>query len=410
VARRAVHASLAGLLLAALWACGAGGAESREDAERAAAQRVLERQATAVRDGDERGYLSAVDPRAGGYRAEQRRVFANLQRLPLTQWSYEVSKVRHTGRGGGARVEAEVRLRYRLRGDDRAPITATEKLAFVKRGGTWFVSAELPGSDRQLWEQGDVTVVRGERSTVLGTGHSRDVLRGLAKDADRAVSAVGRVWRHEWPERVVLEAPASLRRMAELLDAPASSYEGIAAVTTGEVGASPKAPADRIVINPEAYGQLSADGRQVVVTHETVHVASRTRTGAATPLWLSEGFADWVAFRDSDSTPKEAAAELADAVRAGKLPRELPSDGDFGFGRNPEELGRAYESGWLACRLIAGEWGEAKLLSFYLRVGESARGGANGSAIVDRALRRELGLTLGEFTARWRSYVRDELS
>jgi hypothetical protein len=209
---------------------------------------------------------------------------------------------------------------------------------------------------------------------------------------------------------VVLEAPASLRRMAQLLDASASTYEGIAAVTTGEVGASPKAPADRIVINPEAYGQLSAQGRQVVVTHETVHVASRTHTGAATPLWLSEGFADWVGYRDTDSTPKDAAAELLRAVRDGKPPRELPSDRDFRFGSDPEELGRAYESGWLACRLIAGEWGEAKLLSFYLRVGESARTGGKGSEIVDRAMRRELGLTLAEFTARWRSYVRDELS
>lgn len=391
-------------------ACGTGGGESGESRELAAAQQVLQRQAAAVRSGNEREYLAAVDPQAAGrYRSAQRQVFANLRRMPLTQFSYRVEKVRHTGEGGLSRMEADVRLRYRLRGDDRAPVTATERLALVERGSHWYVNSELPDSDRQLWEQGEITVVRGGHSMVLGVGRSQEELHALARDADRAVLAVDGLWRREWPHRVVLEAPGSLRRMAQLLDAPAKSYEGIAAVTTGEAGGSSKAPADRIVINPEAYGLLSEDGRQVVVTHETVHVASRTHTGAATPLWLSEGLADWIGYHGTGRAPKDAAAELIRAAKDGKLPRELPSDRDFRFGNDPEALGRAYESGWLACRMIAGEWGEEKLMSFYLRAGESGSTGKKGRASLDRAMREELGLTSREFTERWRSYVRDEL-
>ena len=378
-----------------------------------ALQRVLERQANAVRSGDESRYVAETDARAARYRTAQRKVFGNLQRLPFTEWSYRILKLRHTKRDGRARIEADVRLRYRLRGDDRAPVTATERLAFAKRDGRWYVSAELPGSDRQLWEQGEITVIRGEQSMVLGVGRGREALRALARDADRSVSEVSGVWPRPWPRRVVVEAPESLRRMAQLLDAPAKTYEGIAAVTTGEAGESAKAPADRIVVNPEAYGQLSEEGRQVVVTHETVHVATRTHTGSATPLWLSEGLADWIGYRGTGRTPKGAAAELVRAAETGELPRELPSDRDFRFGSDPEALGRAYESGWLACRFIAGEWGDAKLLDFYLRVGESGSTGGEGDrdeANVDRAMRAELGLTLAEFTERWRSYVRGELS
>ncbi|SCK27716.1 hypothetical protein H181DRAFT_02143 [Streptomyces sp. WMMB 714] len=412
-------------VLVAACGCGPAGSGDGADRERAEIQRVLERQATAVRSGHEKRYEAEIDPRAERYRAAQREVFGNLQRLRLTQWTYRLHGLRHTdgsgpdeaGGGKGGRVEAQVRLRYRLRGDDRAPVTATERLAFVERGGRWYVSGELPRSDVQLWEQGELSVVRGDRSSVLGVGRSKEDLRRLAQDADRAVSRVEEVWPRPWPDRVVVEAPASLRRMAQLLDAPASSYEGIAAVTTGDAGESQNAPADRIVVNPEAYGELSEEGRQVVVTHETVHVASRTHTGRLTPMWLSEGLADWIGYRGTGRTPRSAAAELVRAAEAGELPQELPSDRDFKFGNDPERLGRAYESGWLACLFIAEEWGEEKLLDFYLRVGDAGDSGSSGSpspeeerAAADKAMRAELGLTLDDFTERWRSYVRAELS
>lgn len=399
--------ALAGVVLAAVSGCGGGGEPSRESRERAAVQQVLDRQAAAVRDGKESAYLAAVDSRAKSYRTEQRQVFGNLRRLPLTEWSYRVGDVRSAGGGSPGRIQADVRLRYKLRGDDHVPVSVNERLAFTEREGKWYVSDELPGSDRQLWEQGEITVVRGERSLVLGADRSREDLEGLARKADTAVSQVDREWPRSWPHRVVVESPSSLRDMARLLDAPASSYEGIAAVTTGEAGEQTKASADRIVVNPEAYGDLSDEGQQVVLTHETVHVASRTHTSGATPLWLSEGLADWIGYGATDRTPKEAAAELVRAAKAGKLPRELPTDKDFRFGRDAAELGRAYESGWLACRLIADEWGRDKLLDLYLRLGSAQK---SQGAAVEEAMQSELGVSTREFTERWRSYVRKQVS
>ena len=419
------------LLALAGCACEPGGAPGARR-ERAALQAVLERQAVAVLGhGGERRFLSAVDPRAVRFRAAQRRVFRNLRRLPLAHWSYRVADVRGGGPSGGEasasgprRAEATVRLRYRLRGQDRAAVAVTERYAVVRRSGRWYLSGELRGGEPQLWEQGTLAVVRGRRSLVLGTvsgaagaraGEERARLRALARAADRAVAETARLWPHGWPRRVVVERPYGQRQLARLLGEPESTYSDIAAVTTGEGGREVRAAADRIVLNPSAYGELSGAGRHVVLTHETVHVATRTLTGPATPLWLSEGVADWAGYRHAARSlraPRRAAPELASAVRHKRLPHSLPADRDFRFGNRADALARAYEGGWLACRFVADRWGEGKLLALYRAVGESEAGSGEGAedAAVDHAMRAELGLDRGEFTARWRAYVRRTLS
>ncbi|MCD9142104.1 hypothetical protein [Streptomyces albireticuli] len=441
--RRAAAWLAAGLLtLQALCGCGTlgpGSGPDVPDGDRKAVRALLDRWSAALRDRDERAFLAAVDPAAEGYRAEQRRVFANLAAVPLATWEYRL--VRTGGfapaQGDGRRLAAETELRYRLAGYDAAPVVTKARLTVVERDGRWYVTAEDAPRGRQLWQQGPVTAVRGERSLVLGVGQDRARLEALAAAADRAVPAVAAAWRDggpgegdedggdggdgksgkgrggkggkagpgAWPGRVVVQMPASVERMAALLDSPVSNYRGIAAVTTGEVGGSGEAPADRIIVNPEAYGALGSFGRQVVLTHETAHVATRALTSAATPLWLSEGFADWTAYRGTGRTARQAAPELARAVAAGKAPRGLPTDADFGFAGESGRLARAYEEGWLACRMIAERWGEEKLVAFYRGVGGRER----RSGAVGAELRRVLGISQVEFTAEWRAYVEREL-
>ncbi|MFC5724612.1 hypothetical protein ACFP1Z_31115 [Streptomyces gamaensis] len=396
------------LVLTASGGCGVDGAPGARPGD-GTVQRLLDRWAAAVRDHDEAAFLAAVDPGSPAYRQRQRQVFESLAAVPLASWEYRL--VRTGGfapePGDGRRVAAQAELRYRLDGYDTAPVTTGVRLTLVERDGRWYVAAEDPHqAGRQLWQQGRVTAVRGRHSLVLGVGQDEDRLKAVADLADAAVPAVTDAWRggQEWPGRVVVEMPESLERMAALLDAPAANYRGIAAVTTGEVGGSGKAPADRIVVNPEAYGVLGDLGRRVVLTHETTHVATRALTSRATPLWLSEGFADWAAYRGSGRTARQAAPELARAVASGYLPKNLPADADFGFTGEAGRLAGAYEEGWLACRMIAEQWGEAKLVAFYRAVGGHSR----RSGAVESALRAELGVSKAEFTDRWRAYVKRE--
>ncbi|WP_030898645.1 hypothetical protein [Streptomyces sp. NRRL S-474] len=378
------------LLLVVLTGCGG---RSAADPAVADVQRLLDRRAAAVLDHDERAYArtgTAPD-------------LARLHHVPLADWSYRVTGLRRTG--GTATADAE--LRYRLAGYDRAPVTVGRTLRLSRDAdGRWSVDTDRPAkkSAQQLWDQGAVRVVRGDHSLVLGVGQSGRSLRDYAELADRAVPAVSRAWGTDWGRQVVVLVPESLEGMAGLLGSSASSYRGIAAVTTGETGAPARAPADRVIVNPDAFSLLGGPGEQVVVTHETTHVATRRNTTAATPLWLSEGYADWVGYRTTDRTPREAAPELARAVTRGQAPTGLPDDKDFGFTGDASRLAHAYESGWTACRLIADRWGDARLADFYRAVGEHRK----REGAVEEAMREVLGTTPEEFTGLWREYLREQ--
>ncbi|MZD06360.1 hypothetical protein GTW43_14830 [Streptomyces sp. SID5785] len=382
-----------GALLLGLAGCDT--APAPVDARRAAVQRVLDRRADAVLDGDGAAYRATggADPY----------LLTDLAAIPFASWAYRLDGLS----GSGSRITADAELRYRVEGYDKVPVVTRRTLTLKRTDGRWRVVGDEPAdrSGRQLWEQGEVTAVRGEHSLVLGVGQQENVLRGYSRLADRAVPAVTDSWGKEWAGQVVVLVPGSLDGMGELLGSPASGYRGIAAVTTGEAGGSGAAPADRVIINPEAYGVLGTVGKQVVLTHETAHVATRAVTTAATPLWLSEGYADWTGYRKAGRTPGQAAPELQRAVRAGTAPQQLPEDGDFGFSSDPARLARAYESGWLACRMIADRWGEDRLNAFYRAVG----GHTQRSGAVEGALQSILGIGEQDFTARWRTYVQEQL-
>ncbi|GHH01927.1 hypothetical protein GCM10018780_30560 [Streptomyces lanatus] len=379
------------LLLVSLVGCGRGAAP---DTARDEVQRLLDRRAAAVVGRDEAAYLGTG----------ARDWFDHLRAVPIADWSYRLTALRRTG--DTARVDAE--LSYRVQGYDRSPVRVGRTLSLVLDAeGAWYVRSDRPakGSAEQLWDQGEVSVVRGADSLVLGVGQSETQLRAYAELADHAVPAVAQAWGTNWARHVVVLVPRSLSDMAGLLGAPESSYRGIAAVTTGETGAPAGAPADRIILNPDAYGVLGGTGKQVVLTHETTHVATRAHTSAATPLWLSEGYADWVGYLGTGRSPSQAAPELRDAVAEGRAPEGLPADADFGFSGDAAKLAQAYEGGWMACRMIADRWGEVRLADLYRAVGAHER----RAGAVEGALKDVLGISLEEFTGQWREYLRAQL-
>ncbi|RII18242.1 hypothetical protein DSC45_10025 [Streptomyces sp. YIM 130001] len=391
---------MAGLCLAALLGVASCQAPAPDDGAHDEVQALLDRRAEAVVDRDARAYRATQAPgKASGGE------FDRVGQVPLSAWKYRLTDLERSG----AHATAGVELSFRIGGYDRAPVTVQRTLRLDRRADRWYVADERAGKDagEQLWEQGDVVSVTGRHSLVLGVGRSRAKLREYADLADRAVPAVQDAWGRDWPGRVVILVPESLDDMGDLLGAPAAGYRGIAAVTTGETGGADRAPADRVVLNPDAFDVLGSFGRQVVLTHETTHVATRAATSKTTPMWLSEGFADWVGYRGSGRGAAQAAPETKDAVERGEVPEALPADDDFGFEDDPEALARAYEGGWLACRMIAERWGESELLDFYRAVGDS-RARSKGDA-VEHALRDVLDTTPQDFTARWREYVRGQV-
>jgi hypothetical protein len=240
-------------------------------------------------------------------------------------------------------------------------------------------------------------VAKGDDSLVISLDSQKDA-DDYAVVADRAVESVSRVWGKNWKQKAVVYLPAKQSEMEYVLGAQPNTYTQIAAVTMAELDSPQVGAPVRIVANPKLFEELGKQGRRIVLTHETTHVAS-TATASPVPLWLAEGFADYVAFTAVSVQDESAAKELFKAVRAGKVPKTLPPP--EAFAASSADLPQAYESGWLACRLISEREGQSKLVKFYRAVHASK----SPTGLAD-AFRTVLGTTEAEFTADWQKYLK----
>lgn len=162
-----------------------------------------------------------------------------------------------------------------------------------------------------------------------------------------------------------------LAKACATVRAAVSSWHGVAVVQVvddvgGDPGVAAEALGATVSVHREAWARLTATGRQVVLTHELVHVATAAFTTSRTPQWLVEGLADAVALRDSGLPDRVAAQELAAAVARGELPTALPAARDF-----EAEPALAYEQSWLAVDLMLRRFGSAAVLGLYRDAGRS---------------------------------------
>jgi hypothetical protein len=100
----------------------------------------------------------------------------------------------------------------------------------------------------------------------------------------------------------------------------------------------------------------------VVLTHELTHVATRATAKVTVPLWVEEGFANYVAYHGSGLAPRVVAAEVLPLVRAGTAEDHLPSTEAFDAARGP--IAPAYADAWLAFDLMA-SGGARRPTAFY---------------------------------------------
>jgi hypothetical protein len=357
---------------------------------------------------DREGFDATIDRQAD---PRTRRLFTNLNRLPLAALDLRyvgddesaLTPQRRTALGGTDAWMAQVEVSWRLRDIDPKPARVNVPVTLVSRGPKTYVvsitGSRVAGERVPAWLLGDIKVAKGDRSLVIAIDRGGDDPADYAQALDRAISDVTEVWGREWRQRAVLYLPKTQQQMERALGARSGSYAKIAAVTTAEVDRPvPDAPV-RIVANPRLFADLGAQGRRIVLTHETVHVASAA-TASPVPLWLAEGFADYVAFRAVDVPTGSAANELFRAVRAGRVPKELP--GPAMFAASSDQLAQAYESSWLACRLIARDYGTAKLIRFYRFVHAS-----KSENRLAAAFQLVLGTTQAEFVRDWQAYLRE---
>ncbi|TCO51973.1 hypothetical protein EV646_101969 [Kribbella antiqua] len=384
--------------------------EAAEGVRRAAAgEAVLQKMATAVDDDSRSGFLATIDPKASAFRVSARTIFANLGKLPLATFQLRyvsddpaaLTPDRQTELGGTASWLAQVEVSWQLKGYDAKPARETIPVTFVTRDGTTYAASFserfVAGQRRPIWMLGAIDVAKGDHSLVISLDGEADA-ESYVSVTDRAVDSVSDVWGDNWRRKVVVYLPATQAQMEYVLGAQPNTYTQIAAVTMAELDTPQAGAPVRIVANPKLFDELGRQGRRIVLTHETTHVAS-TATASPVPLWLAEGFADYVAFTAVPVQDESAAKELFKAIRAGKVPSTLPTP--EAFAASSTELPQAYESAWLACRLISEREGQSKLVKFYRTVHLSK----SPTGLAD-AFRTVLGMTEQEFVVEWQKYLK----
>jgi hypothetical protein len=377
-------------------------------ARTAAIKALMARRAHAVLTRDRVEFLADLDPRQARFRTRQAQVFDNMKSVPFASWTYVIDADReraHTPALDAARGtwwSPTVTLRFAIKGYDRVPTEEPQGLTFTQRAGRWYLAADADflrsghPTQREIWDGGPVRVLRGTSCIVLS--HSRgSALAGQVRgECDAAIPKVTAVWGTGWLRKVVLVVPDTSKELKAIIS-DVGDVSNIAAVATAELvdpatGYHPVG--DRVVVNPDTFGQLGALGRKVVLTHEVTHVASRAATGPNVPTWMVEGLADYVGFLQTDLPLSVTASELQATMRKGKVPDELPLDSEFAGGR--ADLAETYEMSWLAVKLIVKKYGQARMLKLYRDIGANESGSA-----VELAFAQDLKTTVTSFTRTW---------
>jgi hypothetical protein len=377
-------------------------ASPRADAIRS----LLERRARALLERDETAFTADLDPLADPwFRQRQRDLFRNLAAVPLAEWDYllegetDVSSLDVPADESWA---PNVRLSYRLRGVDVEPSSQGMAYLFTQRGGRWYLNSDTalePVGKRTWrgpWDFGPCQVLAGTGGFVLSHPGGEALAARVLAELDGAVTAVTEVWGPAWSRQVAVLIPGSVDEMRALVG-PGFATGSIAGVAVAD-RVDPDthtARGQRVVLNPDSAGALSPLSLGVLLRHEITHIAARGETVDGAPMWVLEGFADYVGYRRSDVPPRKAAPLLAAQVQRG-VPTALPTDADF----RGEAMELAYQQSWSLNLYLASTLGEPGLVRLHRRLARVP------VSEVDGVLRDATGQDSAGLVRGWQDFLR----
>ncbi|MEU4743472.1 hypothetical protein AB0G02_23830 [Actinosynnema sp. NPDC023658] len=353
----------------------AAAADPTSSARADAVRSLLERRARALLERDEPAFTADLDPQADpAFRQRQRDLFRNLAAVPLAEWTYELAGEADLSTlrlpASDEAWAPDVRLSYRLSGVDVEPSGQGMAYLFTRRGDRWYLNSDTALEPlgkrtwRGPWDFGPCHVVSGTGGFVLSHPGGEVLAARVLAELDGAVTAVTEVWGQAWSRQVAVVVPASADEMVALVG-PGFATGAIAGVAVADRvdPTTHTARGQRVVLNPDSAGVLSPLSLRVLLRHEITHIAARGETVDGAPMWVLEGFADYVGYRRSDVPPAKAAPLLAAQVRQG-LPTALPSDADFRGGA----MELAYQQAWSLNLYLASSLGEPGLVGLYRRL------------------------------------------
>ena len=353
-------------------------AERPEPSQQEQVRTLLDDRAVALEDGDPRAYAATA---TGAQRRRDRADARRARRLRLRKVAMSADRVDVSG----DRATVQVSATYAIAGV-RGTFEIERRVRARRTAGGWRVIAAHGRRGLPPWEVDDFRERRTEHFVVLappevavdelvvaledGYATMRDLLtRGRLRRRYLVVVAAGPEQARALTTEIRgVETLAALADATVVQDEPAARTEKVISL--------------RLVVVWGPFSSLDAEGRRRVVTHELTHAALTGLTSGRMPAWLSEGVALYVS---GDRRPAPPGADLAALSEPGAIAR-----------LTGEAQATAYSASSAAAFAIADRFGTDKLLELYEAFNNPRLRGQPGPQLVNRALRRVLGITLAD--------------
>ena len=326
---------------------------------------MLNAQSGALIDGNEAGFLAAVDPTATSAVAAYKRMYANLRALHVSTFDQSADASFVDGR-----ADVEIGVYYCLAylcGEADLDVTFD-----VVNGKAKIVAYTAPAVSADdvvpiPWQASALSVVTGTDATgtdviVAADAAEKSQLSRVLPMAERAAAAADKYAHWE-------EVPTYLVYLAGHRDA-AKWFGGILENSDGESVSLSSTDIEVMVVLPDAADKryTGDGGLEMVIQHEMGHVATLYNDSQDYDYdSLIEGIAEYIAYTGHPTWDDYRLADAREYVREGKwsgqcyLTKEISSsDGLTGSA--------AYGIGYLTIKYLVGKYGESAMLDFWGRV------------------------------------------
>ncbi|WP_433793007.1 hypothetical protein [Actinoplanes sp. CA-252034] len=331
-------------------------------------QSVLRGQVDALLNGDEKGWLTPVDPAA---RSRYRAIYRNLRNLEVSRADYGVEILDRSTR---STVNARVMIGYCIRGTtcpawaDRVDVGSPKllyDLTLTRRDGEYVVTKIADVEDGNYlqptpWENVELRFARGTRVIVAGPPGQAKNLRQVLAAAEKAATVV---------DRFTTEPPARYRIYLADDKSWKRWYGGqLSKWVVGYHLALNQAGSDIVL---KASEVLDSD-RQLALTvqHEMAHAVTMVPSSNRDPnedLWLIEGVADYIGFFPGEPQNTESRYALRawvdehGAIKTIARPELTDKSDDL-------TVSTLYATGHYAVGCLVDRYGQTRMLDFVKRV------------------------------------------
>jgi hypothetical protein len=340
---------------------------------------MLNRQARALEQGDEAGWLAPVDRAQTAVVQRYRDLFRAMRAVGVVTLVPIISLEDVDHVKPGTRLVVSVVYAFCIQVPD-CPTTGlggaaqpTEtmftQMTFVEQGEGVLISGfdlmpiPIGGLGRAPWVDNDLEYLSGKRVTVIASRDMKSRMPAALAAADAAATVADRYAQWVWPVRylVYLANPSQWR--AWIAGYPGS--DGVVAYA-----AAPSTSSEVVVVNV-AVQDTNADPLVSVLRHEFGHVVTLLgvhRNDVTSPRLFLEGIADYIA---EDGRPLNAYLPLGfvrQFVHSGHWTGDLDQAEPLFLSSSLRDVETAYGLGMLTIRCIADRYGKPKMLDFAERV------------------------------------------